>query len=241
MYVFRSRKVAVVIAALSAVMMLAGCGGQSAPDLRNITLTLVRHAQSEANAVEIASTAVPGTPLTEVGVEEADSLANRLSGNGYDAVFASQMDRTKQTAEPMAKALGEQVTVLPGLDDISAGLFEGVRMSDTSGAYLLGPEGWLKGDRRFGIPGSVNGDQFNEAFSGAVQKIYDSGADKPIAFSSGLSIMMWTLMNARNGKPTLLNDHPLPNVGRVVVTGNPVTGWNLQEWDGITNFSIEAD
>jgi len=241
MHVFRSRKVAVVIAALSAVMMLAGCGGQSVPGLRDVTLTLVRHAESEANAEEIASTAVPGTPLTSVGREQADSLASRLSSNNYDGVFASQMIRTEQTARPMAEALGEQVTVLPGLDDISAGLFEGVAMSSTSGAYLLGPEGWLNGDRRFGIPGSVNGDQFNEAFTGAVQKIYDSGADKPIAFSSGLSIMMWTLMNARNGKPTLLNDHPLPNVGRVVVTGNPVTGWVLEEWDGITNFSIDSD
>jgi hypothetical protein len=40
---------------------------------------------------------------------------------------------------------------------------------------------------------------------------------------------------------SLLNDHPLPNVGRVVMTGNPVTGWDLKEWDGITNFSVEAD
>ena len=59
MYVFRSRRVAVVIAALSAVMMLAGCGGQSAPDLRNVTLTLVRHGESEANVEKIASTTCP--------------------------------------------------------------------------------------------------------------------------------------------------------------------------------------
>ena len=221
--------------------MLAGCGGQSIPDLRNVTLTLVRNAESEANAEEIASTTVPGTPLTEVGREQAATLANRLSGDKYDGVFASQLIRTQQTAKPMAKELGDQVTVLPGLDEISAGWFEGIPMSDTSGTFLLGPEGWLNGDRRFGIPGSVNGNQFNEAFTDAVNKIYDSGDDKPIVFSSGLSIMMWTLMNARNGRPSLLNDHPLPNVGRVVMTGNPVTGWELKEWDGITNFSVEAD
>jgi hypothetical protein len=29
----------------------------------------------------------------------------------------------------------------------------------------------------------------------------------------------------------------LPNTGRVVVTGNPMTGWTLVEWDGIRNFS----
>lgn len=229
------------MAASLSMVLLAGCGGQSAPDVRNVTLTLVRHAETEANANEVASTAVPGPPLTEVGREQAASLANRLSGNKYDGVFASEMVRTQQTAEPMAEALGEQVTVLPGLNEISAGWFEGVPLSDTSGTFLLGPEAWLKGDRRFGIPGSVDGDQFNDAFTDAVQKVYDSGDDKPIVFSSGLSIMMWTLLNARNGKPSLLNDHPLPNTGEVVLTGNPITGWELKEWDGITNFAIEAD
>jgi len=56
-------------------------------------------------------------------------------------------------------------------------------------------------------------------------------------FSQGTAIMVWTLMNAKNVKDTLLTSHPLPNTGRVVVTGNPMTGWTLVEWDGIRNFS----
>ncbi|MCB1266457.1 MAG: hypothetical protein KDB56_18115 [Mycobacterium sp.] len=74
-----------------------------------------------------------------------------------------------------------------------------------------------------------------------MQKIYESGDEKPVAISSGLAIMMWTLLNARNGKPSLLTDHPLPNASQVVLTGNPITGWVLQDWDGITNFAIESD
>ncbi|HTM86195.1 MAG TPA: histidine phosphatase family protein, partial [Mycobacterium sp.] len=29
---------------------------------------------------------------------------------------------------------------------------------------------------------------------------------------------------------------PLPNMGRVVLTGNPTTGWELVDWDGIRDF-----
>ena len=239
MQVFRGRKVSAALAGLLAVTMIAGCG-QSEPKVRNVTLTLIRHAQSEANADKVASTDVPGPPLTAEGKAQADALAKRLSDEGYDGVFASEMLRTEQTAAPVAKALGEQVTVLPGLNEISAGWFEGLPMSDTSGTYMLGPESWLKGDRRFGIPGSVNGNQFNDAFSTAVQKMYDSGQEKPVAFSSGMSIMMWTLMNARNGNRNLLTDHPLPNASRVVLTGDPITGWTLKEWDGVTNFALAA-
>ncbi len=234
-----SRKVSAAVAAPLVIVMLAACGTSSAPEARDITLTFIRHAESEANAAEIASTTVPGPPLTPVGQEQAAALADRLSGEGFDGIYASQMVRTQQSAAPLSKELGEQVTVLPGLNEIPAGWFEGIPVADTSGTFLLGPQAWLRGDRRFGIPGSEDGDEFNGAFTNAVQKIYESGDDKPIAFSSGLAVMMWTLMNARNGKQSLLTDHPLPNTGRVVLTGNPTMGWTLMSWDGITNFSLD--
>lgn len=223
------------------MVLLASCGSSTSAGQRTITLTFIRHAESEANAADVASTVVPGPPLTAAGQEQAAALANKLADNKYDGIYASQMTRTQQTAAPMSKALNEQVTVLPGLNEISAGWFEDVPISDTSGTFLLGPQAWLKGDRRFGIPGSVNGNQFNGAFSAAVQKIYDSGENKPVAFSSGLAIMMWTLLNSRNGKNSLLTDHPLPNTAQVVLSGNPDTGWNLVSWDGITNFSPDQD
>lgn len=234
-----SRKVSAAVAAPLVMVMLAACGTSSAPEARDITLTFIRHAESEANAAEIASTTVPGPPLTPVGQEQAVALADRLSGEGFDGIYASQMVRTQQSAAPLSKELGEQVTVLPGLNEIPAGWFEGIPVADTSGTFLLGPQAWLKGDRRFGIPGSEDGDEFNGAFTNAVQKTYESGDDKPVEFSSGLAVMMWTLMNARNGKQSLLTDHPLPNTGRVVLTGNPTMGWTLMSWDGITNFSLD--
>jgi broad specificity phosphatase PhoE len=234
-----SRKISAAVAVPLVMVMLAACGTSSPPEARDITLTFIRHAESEANAAEVASTTVPGPPLTPVGQEQAAALADRLSGEGFDGIYASQMVRTQQSAAPLSKALGEQVTVLPGLNEIPAGWFEGIPVADTSGTFLLGPQAWLRGDRRFGIPGSEDGDEFNGAFTNAVQKIYESGDDKPIAFSSGLAVMMWTLMNARNGKQNLLTDHPLPNTGRVVLTGNPTMGWTLVSWDGITNFSLD--
>ena len=61
------------------VMLVAACGGEQHPDARNITLTLIRHAESEANAADIASTTVPGPGLTPLGQEQADKLANKVA------------------------------------------------------------------------------------------------------------------------------------------------------------------
>ena len=235
MHLFRARTVVAAIATLIAVVPLAACGSP-APKERSITLTFIRHAESEGNANGVIDTSVPGPALTPTGEQQAQSVASRLEGNRYDGIYASEMARTQQTAAPMSKALGEQVTVLPGLNEIPAGWFNGENVDKAAATYMVAPSDWLRGDVSFAIPGSVSGTEFNRQFTAAVQRIYDSGNTKPVAFSSAASIMMWTLLNVRNARNSLLVDHPLPNTGRVVVTGNPFTGWTLQDWDGVTQF-----
>ena len=96
---------------------------------------------------------------------------------------------------------------------------------------LRRPAGWLQGDRSARIPGSVDGNEFEARFNEAVQRIYDSGQQNPVAFSHSAAIMFWVLMNVHNPDLSLLSTKPLPNVGRVVLTGNPSDGWTLTEWD----------
>ncbi|BBU24046.1 histidine phosphatase family protein [Mycobacterium xenopi] len=223
-------------AALVATIAVGACSGGT-PHVRTITLTLVRHAQAENNADKVIDTDVPGPGLTHDGQGQAQQLAHQLARNGYDGVYASTMVRTQQTAAPLAAELGKQVEILPGLREIDAGWYDGKPQSMADSTYLLAPKDWLNGDRKDAIPGSIDGNRFNNEFSAAVQKIYDSGNSKPIAFSHGYAIMVWTLMNAKNGRDSLMTEHPLPVIGKVVLTGSPATGWTLVDWDGIRQFN----
>jgi broad specificity phosphatase PhoE len=221
-------------AVLAVAAMVGACSGS--PQARSITLTFIRHAQSEANASGTLDTSVPGPGLSPAGREQAEQLGHTLAHYGYDGIYASVMVRTQQTAAPLAGELGKQVQVLPGLQEISAGWFNGEPMKQGLAPYQVAMNDWLAGDTTYAIPGSVSGTQFNEEFSRAVQRIYDSGQNKPAVFSHGQAIMMWTLLNARNARSTLFTSHPLANGSRVVVTGNPSTGWSLTDWDGIHDF-----
>jgi broad specificity phosphatase PhoE len=223
------------LAALAVTITIAACSGT--PPVRTITLTLIRHAESEANAAQVINTDIPGPSLTEAGRAQAEQLAHQLSRNNFDAVYASDMARSEQTAAPLAQALGKHVEVLPGLREIDAGEYNDTSNKREDLTYLLAPKEWLNGDRQDAIPGSISGNEFNDQFSAAVQKIYDSGATKPVAFSHKESIMFWTLMNVKNPKDSLVKSHPLPNLGRVVVNGSPAMGWTLVDWDGIRDFS----
>jgi broad specificity phosphatase PhoE len=223
------------LAVIAATVIVGACGGS--PQVRSITLTFVRHAESEANANGITDTTVPGPGLTPEGKGQAEQVAHQLLHNNYDAVYASTMARAQLTAEPLAAELHKRVEVLQGIQEIDAGWFEGKPSSMGPSTYLLAPADWLNGDVGNRIPGSVSGKEFNDRFTAAVQKIYDSGHSKPVVFGHKFSIEYWTLMNVKNAKDSLRTSHPLPNTGRVVITGNPLTGWTLQEWDSIRDFS----
>lgn len=219
--------------ALAVALVLGAC---SSAHPRTITLTFIRHAQSESNAAGVIATDVPGPGLTKEGRGQAQQIAHQLRGGHYDGVYSSSMRRSQQTAAPLAEELGRAVQVLPGLREIDAGWYDGEPSSRSDLTYLLAPEGWLRGDRTLAVPGSIDGNQFNDQFGSAVQKIYDSGNAKPVAVSHGAAIMAWTLMNVKNSRPNLMTDHPLPNIGRVVITGSPTAGWKLLDWDGIRSF-----
>lgn len=63
-----------------------------------MTPTFVRHGQSAANAAGIIDTSVPGPGLTAIGLQQAQTVAATLAAEGHDAIFASTMVRTQQTA-----------------------------------------------------------------------------------------------------------------------------------------------
>jgi broad specificity phosphatase PhoE len=224
-----------VAAVLAATLVVGACGGSA--QARAITLTFIRNAQTQADADGVINTDPPGPGLTPEGQGQAQQVAHRSGRNDFDAVYASAMAEAQQTAGPLAGELGKQVEILNGVQALNAGWYNGKPESMSSATYMLAPAGWINGDIQDSIPGSISGKQFNDQFTAAVNKVYNSGHNKPVVFSQGPAIMAWTLLNTKNGKNSLLTSHPLPNTGRVVITGNPTDGWTLVEWDGIRNFS----
>jgi broad specificity phosphatase PhoE len=200
-----------------------------------MTLTLVRHGGSEANAAGVIDTSVPGPHLTELGRQQAAAVADALAANNYDGVYASSMIRTQETAAPMAERLGQPIVILPGLREIGAGVFEGSSANDGLGrlGYALPPVAWTLGARFVPVLGAEDGNAFDARVDDAIQTIYDGGDRNAVAFSHGATIMFWVMMNVDNPDLGLLLSHQLGNTAVVVVTGNPEDGWTLENWDGV--------
>ena len=205
----------------------------------NITITFVRHGESDGNVSCCIDTKIPGPNLTANGQTQAQNRANQLANDGvaYDGIYYSDMVRTQQTAAPFETLTGLTGTQLDGLHEVQAGIYEGAPQN--SGfqrlGYALPALAWAAGLYFVPIPGSpdLTGANFQSRYNGAVEDIYNSGDQHPVAFSHGLSIMAWTLMNVDNPDLTLLLGHPLDNPSVVTVNGNPTDGWTLVSWDGM--------
>jgi broad specificity phosphatase PhoE len=164
-------------------------------------------------------------------VQQAQDVAAVLVTQGHDGIYASTMIRTQQTAAP----LGEPV-VLPGLQEIDAGVFEGTAERGPLAllGYALPPLAWTFGLRAIPILGSNDtGNAFDARVDGAVKTIYDTGDRNPVVYSHGATIMFWVMMNVDNPDPLLILTHPLDNTDMVVVNGTPDDGWTLTDWDGV--------
>jgi phosphohistidine phosphatase SixA len=87
----------------AAVFLFLPSAATAQEEFKPITVFLVRHA-------ERADEPRQDPPLVEKGVARSQELARLLSNSGIKAIYTSQFQRTKLTAEPIAKQLGVTVT-----------------------------------------------------------------------------------------------------------------------------------
>ena len=85
-------------------------------------LFIVRHADAIPGADEIIPSGIyDDLPLSRIGREQAQALAERLSKLQFDAMYSSPLKRCLQTAAPLAERLGMTPTIVEGLKEIRLG------------------------------------------------------------------------------------------------------------------------
>ena len=191
-------------------------------------LVLVRHGRTPSNVHRLLDTAYPGAGLDASGLQQAQALVDRLAGVAVDAVYASPLTRTQQTAAPLAASRGLQVEVLDGLREIAAGDQE---LWPLWGAYVGMLGEWAEGDLTARRPGGESGEQFFARFDDAVAHATGSGRGTVVLVSHGAAIRMW--VGGRVGGVSLddVAHRPLGNTAVLTLEGDPATGWTLVDWE----------
>ena len=91
---------------------------------------LVRHGHTPTTG-KILPGRTKGLHLSDLGKEQAEKVASHLSSlNSISAVYSSPMERTFETAKPIAKAFGKSVLKHQGLIEADFGKWTGRKLSE---------------------------------------------------------------------------------------------------------------
>jgi probable phosphomutase (TIGR03848 family) len=86
---------------------------------------LIRHGETDYNKKMHLAGRLPNVHLTQKGRQQAQLIADKLGAAPIKAIYSSPLERTLETAEPLAKALKMEVIPMPGLLETDCGEWQG--------------------------------------------------------------------------------------------------------------------
>lgn len=97
-------------------------------------ILLIRHGQSQGNA-ERRFGGHTATTLSELGHRQAEATARALAAEGVTAIYTSDLLRAVETAAPLARETGLQVTQSDAFRERSVGHMEGLTFTEAAEQY----------------------------------------------------------------------------------------------------------
>ncbi len=147
---------------------------------RRARLIVVRHGETKWNA-EGRIQGHQDSPLTAMGIKQAEAVAHRLGVEKLDAIVASDLGRVRQTVEPLSKRTGLQVSFDAALRERNYGLFEGKTLAELD-VEFPGQFEKLRTGNPHGIPpGGESLAQFHARIAAAMEQVAQEAAGKTVA------------------------------------------------------------
>jgi probable phosphoglycerate mutase len=145
---------------------------------------LVRHGRTPTTGKVLPGRA-KGLHLGDEGIAQANKASERIAGLGKDkiaAVYASPMERTRETAAPIAKAVGKRVRTKQGLIEADFGKWTGRKLTELNKL----PE-WSQVQRYpsgFRFPGGESFTEMQTRMVGAIQELVAAHPGETIVATS---------------------------------------------------------
>ena len=202
-------------------------------------LLLVRHGESAA-AVEGQS--FPMTPdghgdppLHPDGEAQAVLVADRLQSEDISAIYVTTLQRTAQTAAPLAERRGITPVVEPRLREVHLGEWEGgVFRKHVAEQHPLAVKMQLEG-RWDVIPGAEPADAFRSRVRDAILAISARHADQCVVVVSHGGVMGEILAMATGGRPFAFTGSDNASISHLVVWGDR---WILRRYNDTAHLGL---
>ena len=146
-----------------------------------MNLLLIRHARNDWVGERLAGW-TPGVHLNEEGLSQASGLTRRLAGELIAAIYCSPLERTLETAQPLAEAHGLAVQAREGLGETRYGEWTGRTLKELRQEKLWPVVQVYPGGARF--PGGESLREVQARMVAELDAIRDAHAGQTVAVVS---------------------------------------------------------
>jgi len=191
-------------------------------------LILIRHGETDWNR-QLRFQGHFDAGLNAVGLEQARRLGQRLAGETVDRIYASDLLRTRQTAQPAAQQLGMEAVTDAGLREQSFGRVDGMSAEEIQAQHPGAWEGWLRFHEDYCMPEGESTRQFHTRVMDALRRIAAAHAGQTllVVTHGGVLDMVWRTAHSLGLNGPRQSDIPNAGVNRVRMrdTGIDILGW----------------
>jgi probable phosphoglycerate mutase len=169
------------------------------------------------------------SPLSDAGRAQAEALAARLAGERVDAIVASDLGRTRETAGPIAARLGLALALDAGLRERSYGEFEGMTWPEIERAHPRDYHRLAARDPEYVVPGGESGAQFRDRVVSALEHLAQRHGDATVAVVTHGGVLGIVYRHAKDIALEMPRTFGVPNaaVNRVRIGGRR---WAIEAW-----------
>ena len=204
-------------------------------------LLLVRHGESQPARPDQPFPTRDGhadPPLDPQGHDEARRLADRLAHEEITAVYITPLQRTAQTAAPLAERLGIVPKIEPDLREVHLGEWEGalfrirVRERHPVAERVFAEERWDV------IPGAEPMDALGERVRRAIDRIAAAHADERVLVVAHGGVIGMAVGIATRGRPFAFVGADNGSITHLVVNGDR---WILRRFNDTAHLGTDLD
>ncbi len=199
-------------------------------------LYFVRHGQSEANVRVIISNRDLLHSLTELGRQQAETLAERLMDVPVMAIYSSPIMRAVETAHILAQAKNLPVEITKALCEPDCGVMEGRADEEAWAEHDRVMHDWMVYQRFDScIAGGESYNDLRARFVPFIERLvaaHVNSAHNILLITHGSLLYLMLPLVLANLDSTAMVDLPMPNTG-VIIVEQRASGLVCLEWCGV--------
>jgi len=192
------------------------------------TFLIVRHGETDWNVAGRLQ-GWSDSPLTATGRAQAAAVAARLAAEPIDALVASDLGRTQETAAPIAAGLGLPVGPDPRLRERSYGVLEGMTWSQIEHRHGEAYRRLIARDQDYGVPEGESGIEFRNRVFDAFERLAAVHGEARVAVVTHGGVLGVVYRRAHDIAPEMPRTFAVPNaaLSRVRIEGRR---WTIEAW-----------